>query len=77
LGGAVSRGSGADEPLVSSLVSEPNKALFVDWSPYLGHRWDVASDTAVPLTELKALSEACNAVPDGFLGASCCEEVDG
>jgi 2-oxoglutarate dehydrogenase E1 component len=54
-----------DEPLVSSLVSEPNKALFVDWSPYLGHRWDVASDTAVPLTELKALSEACNEVPDG------------
>jgi 2-oxoglutarate dehydrogenase E1 component len=54
-----------DKPLVSSLVSEPNKALFVDWSPYLGHRWDVASDTAVPLTELKALSEACNEVPDG------------
>ena len=54
-----------DEPLVSSLVSEPNKALFVDWSPYLGHRWDVAADTAVPLTELKALSESCNEVPDG------------
>ena len=27
------------EPLVSSLVSEPNKTLFVDWSPYIGHKW--------------------------------------
>ena len=55
-----------DEPLVSSLVSEPNKAMFVDWSPYLGHRWDVAAETSVPLTQLKALSEQLNTVPDGF-----------
>ena len=55
-----------DEPLVSSLVSEPNKALFVDWSPYLGHRWDVAAETAVPLAELKTLSERANQVPEGF-----------
>ena len=25
------------EPLVSSLVMEPNNALFVDWGPYVGH----------------------------------------
>ena len=55
-----------DEPLVSSLVSEPNKAMFVDWSPYLGHRWDVAAETSVPITQLKALSEQLNTVPDGF-----------
>ena len=55
-----------DEPLVSSLVSEPNKAMFVDWSPYLGHRWDVAAATSVPITQLKALSEQLNTVPDGF-----------
>ena len=54
-----------DEPLVSSLVSEPNKALFVDWSPYLGHRWDVAAETGVPLAELKMLSERVNQVPEG------------
>ena len=54
-----------DEPLVSSLVSEPNKAMFVDWSPYIGHRWDVAADTAVPLGTLKILSEQVNAVPEG------------
>ena len=55
-----------DEPLVSSLVSEPNKALFVDWSPYLGHRWDVAAETGVPLAELKMLSERVNQVPEGI-----------
>ena len=54
-----------DEPLVSSLVSEPNKALFVDWSPYLGHRWDVSAETGVPLAELKSLSERVNQVPEG------------
>ena len=54
-----------DEPLVSSLVSEPNKAMFVDWSPYIGHRWDVAADTTVPLGTLKILSEQFNSVPEG------------
>ena len=54
-----------DEPLVSSLVSEPNKALFVDWSPYLGHRWDVSAETGVPMAELKSLSERVNQVPEG------------
>ena len=55
-----------NQPLVSSLVSEPNKELFVDWSPYLNHRWDVAADTHVPMAELKALSERMGAVPSGF-----------
>ena len=55
-----------NQPLVSSLVSEPNKELFVDWSPYLNHRWDVAADTLVPMAELKALSERMGAVPSGF-----------
>ncbi len=54
-----------DAPLVSSLVSEPNKAMFVDWSPYLGHRWDAAADTSVPLGTLRILSEQVNAVPEG------------
>lgn len=55
-----------NQPLVSSLVSEPSKELFVDWSPYLNHRWDVAADTRVPLTELKTLSDKMGAVPSGF-----------
>lgn len=56
-----------NQPLVSSLVSEPNKELFVDWSPYLNHRWDVAADTRVSMSELKALSERMADVPSGFI----------
>tara|TARA_B100001059_G_scaffold47574_2_gene40458 strand:- start:133 stop:2991 length:2859 start_codon:yes stop_codon:yes gene_type:complete len=56
-----------NQPLVSSLVSEPNKELFVDWSPYLNHRWDVAADTRVSLAELKTLSERMGEVPSGFV----------
>ena len=54
------------EPLVSSLVMEPNKSLFVDWSPYLGHDWTVESDTRVPAGQIKALSEAIASAPPGF-----------
>ncbi|MEZ5501905.1 MAG: 2-oxoglutarate dehydrogenase E1 component [Halioglobus sp.] len=53
-------------PLVSSLVSEPNKSLFVDWSPYLGHRWTLACDTRVPMQTLQALAHSTNVAPDGF-----------
>jgi 2-oxoglutarate dehydrogenase E1 component len=55
-----------DKPLVSSLVSEPNKAMFVDWSPYLNHRWDVAAVTQVPMVDLRRLSDRTASVPDGF-----------
>lgn len=54
------------EPLVSSLVMEPNKSLFVDWSPYLGHDWTVESDTRVPVGRLKELSELIASAPEGF-----------
>jgi 2-oxoglutarate dehydrogenase E1 component len=40
------------EPLVSTLVMEPNKQLFVDWTPYLGHAWTAECDTTVPLSTL-------------------------
>ena len=37
------------EPLVSSLVMQPNTGLFVDWSPYLGHTWTTDADTTVEI----------------------------
>ncbi|WP_213004042.1 2-oxoglutarate dehydrogenase E1 component [Parahaliea maris] len=54
------------EPLVSSLVSEPDKNSFVDWSPYLGHEWTLPADTGMDLHELQALAHDTNVVPDGF-----------
>ena len=55
------------EPLVSSLVMEPNKSLFVDWAPYLGHTWTADCDTRVPMTQLMELSETLSRAPDGFV----------
>ncbi|WP_206613465.1 2-oxoglutarate dehydrogenase E1 component [Parahaliea mediterranea] len=54
------------EPLVSSLVSEPNKSMFVDWSPYLGHEWTLHADTGMDLQALQTLAHDSNVLPDGF-----------
>lgn len=54
------------EPLVSSLVSEPNTALFVDWSPYLGHEWTLTCETAMELHKLQKLAHEVNVPPEGF-----------
>lgn len=53
-------------PLVSSLVSEPNKSLFVDWTPYLGHHWTLQCDTRMELQSLQALAHTTNMPPDSF-----------
>jgi 2-oxoglutarate dehydrogenase E1 component len=55
-----------DEPLVSCLVSEPNKSLFVDWSPYLGHDWNLQTDTRMDLQEMQTLAQETNLAPENF-----------
>ena len=54
------------EPLVSGLVSEPNKSLFVDWSPYLGHEWTLQADTRMDIHQLQALGQDTNVAPDNY-----------
>ena len=54
------------EPLVSSLVSEPNASLFVDWTPYLGHEWSIPYDTTMELKALQALGHETNLPPENF-----------
>ena len=54
------------EPLVSSLVSEPNKTLFVDWSPYLGHEWTLQADTSMDMQAMQTLAQETNSPPDNF-----------
>ncbi len=54
------------QPLVSELVSEPNKALFVDWSPYLGHEWTLPCDTTMDIKALQALGHDTSVAPDNF-----------
>ncbi|RLQ22989.1 2-oxoglutarate dehydrogenase E1 component [Seongchinamella sediminis] len=54
------------EPLVSSLVSEPNKTLFVDWSPYIGHVWTDEADTTIDIHRLQTLAHDINVAPENF-----------
>ncbi|MEH6583026.1 MAG: 2-oxoglutarate dehydrogenase E1 component [Halioglobus sp.] len=54
------------EPLVSSLVSKPNKSMFVDWAPYLGHKWTLECDTRIDLQQLQALAHDTNTTPDNL-----------
>ena len=57
----------AGESVALSLVHEPDAALFVDWTPYLGHSWEVPADTRVPLDRLRALARSLDELPDGFV----------
>ncbi len=56
----------AGDPLVSSLVTEPNKELFVDWTPYLGHDFNIPSDTTMDLHHMQALAAKINQSPEGI-----------
>ncbi len=38
----------------------------VDWTPFLSRKWTDSADTAVPMEELKRLSERITTVPAGF-----------
>ena len=53
--------------VVKSLVKEPNKELFVDWRPYLGHAWTARHDTSFDLKTLQELSAKLLEIPDGFV----------
>ena len=53
--------------VVKSLVKEPNKELFVDWRPYLGHTWTARHDTSFDLKTLQELSAKLLEIPEGFV----------
>lgn len=54
------------EHVAKSLVKEPNKELFVDWTPYLGQPVVDDHDTTSGLKELQELANTINTVPEGF-----------
>jgi len=47
-------------------VSEPDKSMFVDWSPYIGHGWQTPADTGFDLSALQELATQVATVPDGI-----------
>ncbi|MEE8041448.1 MAG: 2-oxoglutarate dehydrogenase E1 component [Pseudomonadales bacterium] len=50
-----------------SLVHEPDTALFVDWSPYIGHDWNAPADTRFDLKTLQELGRRLEQLPAGFV----------
>src|SRR5699024_9567872 len=53
--------------VVEKLVLEPNKAMYVDWSPYLGHAVVDEWDTSVELSRLQELANKLSELPEGFV----------
>ena len=53
--------------VVKSLVKEPNRELFVDWRPYLGHKWTARHDTRFDLKILQDLSNKLLEIPEAFV----------
>jgi len=53
------------ESVARGLVSEPDKSLFVDWSPFVGHDWDTKADTTFPVNRLQEIADSVTKVPDG------------
>jgi len=52
--------------VVKSLVSQPDKTMFVNWQPYLGHEWDIESDTSIDINKLQEVAKVINETPEGF-----------
>src|SRR5690554_7409995 len=53
--------------VVKSLVREPNKALFIDWAPYLGHSLEDDWDTGFKLKRLQELGNRLDTIPEGMV----------
>ena len=54
------------EHVVKSLVKEPNKELYVDWSPFLGHEWTAKCKSSVNLKTIQRLGKKITQLPEGF-----------
>lgn len=49
-----------------SLVSKPDKKMFVDWEPYLGHKWENSFDTSIAKTKLQTIGTKMVNLPNSF-----------
>lgn len=48
-------------------LTEPDTSLHVDWNPYIGHKWDIPSDTTCDLKRFQEISQELHEIPDGFV----------
>ncbi|MCM2971684.1 2-oxoglutarate dehydrogenase E1 component [Larsenimonas suaedae] len=52
--------------VANALVKKPNTELFVDWTPYLGHKWTGFADTTFPMKRLQELATKMCEAPDDY-----------
>lgn len=60
---------------VNFVITNYKSQYAVDWLPFLNKKWTDAADTAVPLAELKRISERITLVPESFKAHSLVEKV--
>lgn len=54
------------EHVTRSLVLEPNSKMYVDWAPYLGHKWTARAKTGVAMTTIQRIGKKLTTSPEGF-----------
>jgi 2-oxoglutarate dehydrogenase E1 component len=59
---AMDAGKHTIDPVLTNYKSK----YAVDWTPYLNRKWTDAADTALPMAELKRLSERITTIPENF-----------
>jgi len=59
---AMDEGRHTVDPVLTNFKSK----YAVDWAPFLGKKWTDAADTALPLAEIKRLSERLTTIPGNF-----------
>jgi 2-oxoglutarate dehydrogenase E1 component len=59
---ATDEGRHTIDPVLTNFKSK----YAVDWAPFLGRKWTDAADTALPLAEVKRLSERLTTIPSTF-----------
>ena len=59
---AMDAGKSSYDPVLTNYKSK----FAVDWAPFLGKKWTDASDTALPLAEVKRLAERITTLPANF-----------
>jgi 2-oxoglutarate dehydrogenase E1 component len=59
---AMDEGRHTADPVLTNFKSK----YAVDWVPFLGKKWTDAADTALPLAEIRRLSERVTTVPENF-----------
>jgi len=57
----------AGKHVAKSLVTEPNTAMYVDWTPYIGQNPSQACDTTMPLSKLREIGAKTTEIPEGVV----------